>query len=781
MSFKAIPGSRAARNVALLIALFAAVATASADDVPKKGDVSGDGDTNVQDVALVVSHLQGTSFLEPGPLAIADVNIDGFVTAADVESLVNLILEQQPIAEMELTKVLSFSPTNGEFGVAPTRETVARFSMPLAKDTVLSNDNFYATFGGRRLLTSVVISADRLKATLFYQEYLPSGARVRVIFDGANLRDFLGRPIAANGGTDTSALARSDFETLSYAPVSNTGVVGTVYATKKDIANQNVPLKGVIIEVVGDEERTRTTTDENGAFTLSPVPAGRFFVNVDGREVTGGFPDAGYYPFVGKAWTAVAGRMDNKAGGSGLIYLPYIEPTALKAVSMTEPTPVEFPASVLADNPELAGTELTVPANSLFSNSGARGGKVGIAPVDPTRLPEPLPPGLDLPLVITIQTDGASNFDVPVPLKLPNTPDPVTGERLAPGERSALWSFNHDIGDWEIAGPMRVTDDGQFLVTEPGVGVRQPGWHGQRPGSSGGGGGGDGDGDDGDDFTDLTDLPDSGDSDGDDADDMTDLDDGDSDTDTDTDEDMDTDEDTDEDEDADCEEEDHCEAGDIRNAVGLSAKVPTGMLSKWENALNKIPRVRAEVGAVKGETTGWTQDCCPPGDPCADPITNGKKKTDTSVQLTAEIKGKIWGPPLIHFEADLKVALVEFLLDVGVNIVFSGGVGGGFGAESDDCAGKFCAYFEFTGNLSIGLEVLIEATAEACIGWGSWAACGDFDFTVKPASIAANFKGFLKADTCEGFTGDITLDAIEFSAEFEAFGVSAVYKYKIYP
>ena len=87
---------------------------------------------------------------------------------------------------------------------------------------------------------------------------------------------------------------------------------------QKDANGDDVPLKGVIIEVVGDEERTRATTDENGTFTLSPVPAGRFFVNVDGRQVTGGFPDAGYYPFVGKAWKAVAGRMDNPASGTGL-------------------------------------------------------------------------------------------------------------------------------------------------------------------------------------------------------------------------------------------------------------------------------------------------------------------------------------------------------------------------------------------------------------------------------------------------------------------------------
>jgi hypothetical protein len=43
-------------------------------------------------------------------------------------------------------------------------------------------------------------------------------------------------------------------------------------------------------------------------------------------------------------------------------------------------------------------------------------------------LPEPLPEGLALPLVITIQTDGPMNFDRPVPVRFPNLPDPLTGE-----------------------------------------------------------------------------------------------------------------------------------------------------------------------------------------------------------------------------------------------------------------------------------------------------------------------------------------------------------------
>src|SRR5262249_46219418 len=140
------------------------------------------------------------------------------------------------------------------------------------------------------------------------------------------------------------------------------------------------------------------------------------------------------------------------AGGTGEIFLPFIQADALKTVSETEETKITFVPSVVAANPALAGVEVRVPPNDLFSDNGTRGGKVGIAPVPPDRLPEPLPAGLNLPIVITIQTDGPQNFDRPVPVRFPNLPDPKTGVKLPPGAKTVLWSFNHDTGRWESQG-----------------------------------------------------------------------------------------------------------------------------------------------------------------------------------------------------------------------------------------------------------------------------------------------------------------------------------------
>ena len=397
-------------------------------------------------------------------------------------------LTEYQAATFPLTTVVESSPANGESGVAVTRETIFRFSQPVAPTIVLDADRVSATFGGRRILSRIELATDRKKVTLFYLEPLPASARVRVTFLGAGLTDYLGRALDLDGDGLPGGDAVVDFDTYSITPVPGTAVIGHVYASEQIADGQggfaNRPLAGVRITVDGAEETLFTVTDAQGSFKLEPCPAGRFFVSIDGHtSPESQWPGGSYYPTVGKAWEAVAGRTTNMAGGNGQIYLPLVTAGTLTPVSPAAPTVITFPPEVLQKNPNLAGVSITVPANSLFSDNGARGGKVGIAPVPPDRLPEPLPQGLNFPLVITIQTDGPTNFAVPVPVRFPNLPDPVTGQRLLAGAKSALWSFNHDTGRWEIQGPMTVSPDGRLVESDTGVGIRQPGWHGTFPGT----------------------------------------------------------------------------------------------------------------------------------------------------------------------------------------------------------------------------------------------------------------------------------------------------------
>jgi hypothetical protein len=384
--------------------------------------------------------------------------------------------------------VVEVSPAPGEGGVAVNREVILRLSRPLAGDAVVGPEVLQVSHAGRTNLSRVQRSSDRLTLTLFPLEPLPAGARVRVTFEGDGLLDDRGRAVDADGDGQPGGRLEYEFDTSGSAPVPATAVIGTVFAT--DPVDDggggftNRPLAGVTITVDGAEESLRTVTDTAGRFRLEPAPAGRFFVHIDGRTAADSqWPGGAYYPFIGKAWEAEAGRTNNLAGGSGEIFLPWIPADALQPVSATETTEVGFSATVVARLPELEGVRLFVPPNTLFADDGTRGGRIGLAPVPPDRLPEPLPPGLDLPLVITVQTDGPQNFDGPVPVRFPNLPDPVTGELLGPGEQTALWSFNHDTGRWEIQGTMTISPDGRHAVSDPGVGIRQPGWHGVQLGA----------------------------------------------------------------------------------------------------------------------------------------------------------------------------------------------------------------------------------------------------------------------------------------------------------
>ncbi|MGK0189489.1 MAG: alpha-tubulin suppressor-like RCC1 family protein [Verrucomicrobiales bacterium] len=374
----------------------------------------------------------------------------------------------------------SSSPISGADNVAVTRETILRFTRPLATDLPSANVN--AVAAGVDITTRVHTSPDRKTVTVFYPDGLPGSTRVRLIIAETGLNDRDGNPLDLDGNGKREGSGLVSFTTLSLTTLPGTKVMGRVFASELGDEGDNKPLSGARITVDGRKDELFAITDAQGNFELDPAPVGRFFVHIDGRSAVGSnWPNGDYYPFVGKTWTAVAGEEN----GIGEVYLPLIKSGSLKTVRTQLPTVIGFPEEVLAKHPELIGVDVAVPADALFADNGTRGGMVGIAPVDPDRLPGALPDGLKFPLVITVQTDGATNFDQPVPVKFPNLPDPVTGEILSPGSKSALWSFNHDSGAWGIVGPMTVTPDGRHIASDPGIGILAPGWHGSQPGASG--------------------------------------------------------------------------------------------------------------------------------------------------------------------------------------------------------------------------------------------------------------------------------------------------------
>ncbi len=431
---------------------------------------------------------------EGGPtLEAADTLVGGWVPVAAVPEVINgragLLLPSGSETQFYRlrtsirSRVESTSPGVGETGVAVTRETIVRFSVPLGVGTLLAPGQFLVEANGRRLLSRVEMGADRRFVTVFPLEPMPSDARVQVILDGAGLRDEGGTEVDLDGDGQAGGTLQLTFNTASITSVPNTAVSGHVYASEPNPDGSNRPLAGVTLSVDGAEETLRTITDAQGFFQLNGCPVGRFFVHIDGRTAAGSaWPEGAYYPFVGKAWETTRGTTNTAPGGSGVIFLPQVPAGTLKEVSPVAPTEVTFTPQVVAEHPELVGVQIVVPPNALrYSDPERAGARWELRETD--HLPEPLPPGLEMPLVITIQTDGPQNFSEPVPVRFPNLPSPTTGQILPPGAKSGLWSFNHDTGRWELQGPMTVSPDGRFLESDPGVGVRQPGWHGNNPGT----------------------------------------------------------------------------------------------------------------------------------------------------------------------------------------------------------------------------------------------------------------------------------------------------------
>ena len=234
-------------------------------------------------------------------------------------------------------------------------------------------------------------------------------------------------------------------------------------------------------------------TDDNGFFILEDMPAPAFFVHVDGSTATNA-PPGTQYATVGKLFHSIPGQSSQLTMDGQIfnIYLPPMDQGDIQPLSPTANTDVGFGAAGKAKLVEMFPlmdpavwdlTEVTFPPNSAVDDTGTPATQATIIPVPSDRLPAPLPPFMNHQLDIAVIAPGASNFDEPAPACFPNLPDPDTGEPLPPGAKSALTSFNHDTGHWEIVGPMTVSQDGQLVCTDPGVGIRAPGWHGTQPGS----------------------------------------------------------------------------------------------------------------------------------------------------------------------------------------------------------------------------------------------------------------------------------------------------------
>lgn len=203
------------------------------------------------------------------------------------------------------------------------------------------------------------------------------------------------------------------------------------------------------------------TSNDKGQFNFADVPAGKIDLFVDGRTVSLVSQPNVQYPSMHFEAIAVKGAANRLTHP---IYLPALYMSEAKIVGGNE--------DVVLKMPGIDGYEMTIFANSVTFPDGSKQGPLVVSPIAQDKLPMAPPGGYTgfMAPAATLQPSG-TRFDPPAQLKLPNT----AGFR--PGEKRPVFQWDHDLGTFVQMGQATVTDDGLYLITDPGTGISKAGWH----------------------------------------------------------------------------------------------------------------------------------------------------------------------------------------------------------------------------------------------------------------------------------------------------------------
>lgn len=251
--------------------------------------------------------------------------------------------------------------------------------------------------------------------------------------------------ISATAVIDGQDVARTFSATLNVIEAGVTALTGVVLSSDKE------PIIGATASLDGHT----STTDSAGRFLLIDVTEGQNRpLMIDGR--TASAPNK-TYPVIVEPANIVANQVNTVPF---TFYLPAIDTQFEKVIVPNQTTVV--------DNPRLPDLAMTIPAGANLRNlDGTPVSRVSVSPVEPDRVPAPLPSNLSTNMVFTGQPGGA------VPMG--NMAIPVTFPNLAgadPNTRVDLYYFDHNAVEWKRYGFGRVSADGLRVVpeTDPATG-----------------------------------------------------------------------------------------------------------------------------------------------------------------------------------------------------------------------------------------------------------------------------------------------------------------------
>ncbi|MFO0911602.1 MAG: FG-GAP-like repeat-containing protein [Pirellulales bacterium] len=427
------------------------------------------------------------------------LNIEATDEAGNVARMSLPVMVQIPFATSD------FVPGDGSIEVGVTVRPLVHFNAPVDPASVTA-ESFFATSRGERLSGQTVVSGDGMFAWLFFTHAMPESSMVEMTVDGNKIRSLTGQMLDADQDGLAGGIFQYRFSTVSLSPLLGTSLSGRLVDPGPDqiphtaddvLAGPDgqlmteddvylLPIAGAKVFLLGREAEA-VFTDAEGSFHFDAVPAGNVKVDTDGRSATS--PPAGFYfPDMVMDAQMMLGTDNAIMPGMPVMYLPRLRESILSQVDGA----VGATLGVGPDGaPELTEEErqyltIEVAPGSLLDEKGEplASARIGISTVPPELVRDMLPPGiLQHTFDITVQAMGVGVFSTPAPMTFPN----LFGAE--PGTQLNLLSFDHTTGRLEIEGTATVSADGKSVRTDPGVGIKHPGWHGMtQAGSSAGGG-----------------------------------------------------------------------------------------------------------------------------------------------------------------------------------------------------------------------------------------------------------------------------------------------------
>jgi len=266
--------------------------------------------------------------------------------------------------------------------------------------------------------------------------------------------------VTADFPSDTGFAAGFTASGLGPGNPANTVISGLV------LDNSNQPIPGITIRAaltnvansnVGAVQTASTVqTDAKGQFAINPAPVGFVKLLVDGSTAT----TPGTFPTLDYDMVTVAGQINTV--GQSIYLLPIKTNNQLCVTANTGGGTLTIP--------EAPGFSLTFGPGQVTFPGGSKTGCVSVTVVHPDKVPMVPGFGQQPRFIVTIQPSGAL-FNPPAPITLPNV------DGLVPREVTEMYSFDHDIGSFVAIGTGTVSDDGQAIRSNSGVGVLKAGWH----------------------------------------------------------------------------------------------------------------------------------------------------------------------------------------------------------------------------------------------------------------------------------------------------------------